>query len=365
MAPFTDEVPKPLMPVAGVPIVEHVFALLGRHGFRRAYVNAHHLGGQLVDAYEGEGSFDGLGVTVVLEPDLSGTAGGMKRLAGTAEGFGEAFDGTFLVIMGDALTDVDLSGVVAYHKEMEALATVALVGVDDTTGYGVVEVDGAGFVKGFQEKPDPARARSRLANTGIYVFEPGVLDYVPSGRAYDFAHDVFPRLLAQGERFAAYDASGAYWSDVGTLGAYKGAHKDALLGRVRGLKQPGTAWGVGGPRIGHGARLHPAAHARIVGSCVVGAGAEVGCVASISGCVAIGEACRVDAGAVVKGSVLLPGAIVGEGARVEDCIVGPGFRVPAGERFVGGCLSRLAPEGKFGAAGPSRARRERQTPIAV
>ena len=344
LSPLTERIPKPLAPVGGVPIIEHIFGLLSRHGFGEAHVNAHHLGGQLVGAYgeAGRRVSGDLRVELLVEPTLSGTAGGAKRLAERAEEALRPFDDTFVVVMGDALTDIDLSRVVRHHKRAGAVATLALVRVEDTSGYGVVEVDARGGVLGFQEKPERAEARSDLASTGVYVFEPRVLDYIPRGQEYDFARDVFPALMEAGERFAAYDASGCYWSDVGTLRAYKQAQIDALTGRVRGLDLPGLAWGPGALRLGPRARVHPAAYARIRGACVVGAGAEVGCVKSISGEVVIGAGCRVSDGAVVEGSVLLPGAVVGSGARVEDCILGPGIEVPAGGEMSGEVVFRAA-----------------------
>ena len=138
---------------------------------------------------------------------MLGTAGGVRRLA-------EEFDDTFVVVSGDALTDVNISELVAFHKERDALATIALRRVYDTFEFGVVDVDEEGNIKGFQEKPDPQEAISTLANTGIYVFESRVLEYVPEDTFFDFAKDVFPRFLENGEKFVGYQGD-FYWSDIG------------------------------------------------------------------------------------------------------------------------------------------------------
>lgn len=142
-----------------------------------------------------------------------GTAGGVKRIA-------DRFDESFVVVMGDALTDVDVREVVAFHKERGALATLALMPVSDTSQYGVVELDGEGNILTFQEKPKPEEAVNSLANTGIYVLEPEALSYVPEGAFFDFANDLFPCLLEARERLVGYQGD-FYWSDVGTLEAYR------------------------------------------------------------------------------------------------------------------------------------------------
>src|SRR5215211_1411283 len=184
--PLTGEIPKPMAPLG---------------------------------AYGEESRVNGMSIRLVRERELSGTAGGVKNLAGTSAGeFGE----TFVVVSGDALTDVDIRNLIAFHKEKGALATIALHRVYDTSEFGVVEVDGEGNILGFQEKPVPEEAISTLANTGIYVLEPRALEYVPEDAFFDFAKDVFPRYLENGERFVGYQGD-FYWSDIGTLEAYRQA----------------------------------------------------------------------------------------------------------------------------------------------
>jgi mannose-1-phosphate guanylyltransferase len=326
--PLTGEIPKPLAPVVDTPIIGHIFGLLAKHGVEEVHVNVFYLADALLEAYGEESQRDGMKVHLNREDELLGTAGGVKRLA-------DRFDDTFVIVSGDALTDVNIEGLVAFHKEKEALATIALRRVYDTSEFGVVEVDGDGFILGFQEKPDPEEAISTLANTGIYVLEPRALDYIPEDTFFDFARDVFPRLLEEGERFVGYQGD-FYWSDIGTLEAYRQAQYDVLSGKV-GVEIPGEKRGEG-LWVGEDAQIHPGAN--IEGHAVVGRDAVVGRGVTLSGDVTVGTDCWVRPDATIKRSILLPGSTVGDGAYLEDCIVGHGYDVRPGETIRGGALIR-------------------------
>jgi mannose-1-phosphate guanylyltransferase/mannose-1-phosphate guanylyltransferase/phosphomannomutase len=180
--PLTGEIPKPMTPVAGKPIIQHIFELLARMGVEE--VNVHYLADSILSSYGEKGRVADTEVRFAWEDELMGTAGGVKRLA-------DRFVGeTFVVVMGDALTDVDISQIVAFHKEDGAVATLALTRVGDVSEYGVVEIDPFGNVLRFQEKPDPEEAISNLANTGIYILEPKVLEYIAEDTFFDFATDL-------------------------------------------------------------------------------------------------------------------------------------------------------------------------------
>lgn len=333
--PLTGEVPKPMAPVADTPIIRHIFDLLARHGVTDAYVNVHYLADALLRAYGEESQVNGMIVRLVREEELSGTAGGVKRLATVAPA--GKFDETFVVVSGDALTDVDIRDLVAFHKQKGALATIALHRVFDTSEFGVVEADEEDNILGFQEKPDPKEAISTLANTGIYVFEPRALEYIPENTFFDFARDVFPRLLEAGERFIGYQGN-FYWSDIGTLEAYRRVQYDVLSGRVQvkvpGEKRSKSLW------VGENAQIHPSA--TLDGYVVVGRDAVVGRGVVLSGDVTVGTDCWIRPNATIKRSILLPGASVGDGAYLEDCIVGHGYDVRPGETIRGGALMRRA-----------------------
>lgn len=330
--PLTGEVPKPLAPVADTPILGHILALLAAHGIETVHVNVHYLADALLKAYGETSKVNGMTVRLSREESLLGTAGGVKRLQ-------EHFDDTFVVVSGDALTDVDIGELVTFHRENDALATVALRRVYDTSEFGVVEVDGEGNIRGFQEKPDPGDAISTLANTGIYVLEPRALDYIPGGTSFDFARDVFPRFLENGERFVGYQGD-FYWSDIGTLRAYREAQYDVLSGRVQvripGEKRGESLW------VGEDAQIHTSA--QVEGYVVVGRDAVVGRGVTLAGDVTVGSDCWIRPGATIKSSILLPGASVGDDAYLEDCIVGHGYDVRAGETIRGGALIRRSPD---------------------
>jgi mannose-1-phosphate guanylyltransferase len=335
--PLTGEIPKPMAPVVDTPIIRHIFDLLARHGVSEAYVNVHYLADALVAAYGEESRMNGMMARLVREEQLTGTAGGVKHLAGVVEQSSGGFDEPFVVVSGDALTDVDIRGLVSFHKEKGALATVALHRVYDTSEFGVVEIDEEGNISGFQEKPDPKEAISTLANSGVYVFEPGVLEYIPENTFFDFAQDVFPLLLEAGERFVGYQGD-FYWSDIGTLEAYRQAQYDVLSGKAR-VKVPGEKRGES-LWVGENAQLHPSA--ALEGYIVVGRDAVIGRDVSLSGDVTVGTDCWIRPNATIKRSILLPGASIGDDAYLEDCIVGHGYDVRPGETIRGGALMRRA-----------------------
>jgi len=330
LLPLTGEIPKPMAPVVGKPIIQHIFELLAGTGLDEVHVNVHYLADAILDAYGTTTSVNGMKVRITREDRLVGTAGSVKRIA---DSFGE----TFVVIMGDALTDVDVREVVSFHKERGALVTLALMRVADTSQVGVIELDSEQNVVGFQEKPDPGEALSNLANTGIYVLEPEVMEYIPENTFFDFAEDVFPRLLAEGEKLAGYEGS-FYWSDIGTLETYRAAQQDALLGKVRlnipGEQRPEGLW------VEHGVRIHPTV--AIEGRVVLSQDAVIGRGVTLIGDVTVGSDCWLRPGATIKRSILLPGSSVGDGAYLEDCIVGHGYDVRAGEQIRGGALVRPA-----------------------
>lgn len=326
--PLTGEIPKPMAPVVDRPIIEHIFDLLAAHGVEEVFANVYYLADALLRAYGETSRVNGMKVHLSREKELLGTAGGVKRLAGN-------FDDTFVIVSGDALTDINIRELVGFHREKGAMATIALRRVYDTSEFGVVDVDDEGNIKGFQEKPDPKEAISTLANSGIYVLEPRALDYIPENTFYDFAKDVFPKFLEAGEKFVGYQGD-FYWSDIGTLQAYREAQYDVLSGRVR-VKIPGERRGEN-LWVGENAQIHPSA--RLEGDVVVGRDAVIGRNVVLAGDVTVGSDCWIRPGATIKSSILLPGASVGDGAYLEDCIVGHGYDVRPGETIRGGALIR-------------------------
>ena len=203
LRPLTYEITKPMVPVLDRPVMEHIVELLARHGIEEVIANLHYFP-DTIREYFGER------LHYRLEEELLGTAGGVR---GCAEFFGEE---SFLVISGDALTDIDIGAFAARHREAGGVATLAVKRVEDTREYGVVLHDRDGRVTGFQEKPSPEEALSDLGNCGIYMFTPQIFDYFPERPFVDWAKDVFPALLASDALFQVHEVR-EYWNDVGSL----------------------------------------------------------------------------------------------------------------------------------------------------
>ncbi|MBC7292662.1 MAG: NDP-sugar synthase, partial [Thermoleophilia bacterium] len=290
--------PKPMAPIVNRPALYHILRLVKRHGFSEVVLNLHHLP-DAITSYFGDGSWLGLNLTYSFEPELLGTAGGVKN--------NEAFlsGDTFLVLSGDALTDIDLGGLVAAHRRNGSIATLAVKEVVDPSLYGVVVTDDDGRVVGFQEKPPLEEARSRLCNCGIYVFEPEIFAHILPGQFDDFGSRVFPDLLRKHIPFHA-EAVAGYWSDVGNLREYVRGNFDALARRVE-VEIPGTevrpgVWIEQGARVARSAQLEPPV--------VIGKDSVVEDGAVIEGPAVIGEASVVGTGAVVARALVLAHAVV-------------------------------------------------------
>ena len=218
LRPLTYEITKPMVPVLDRPVMEHILELLERHGFDQVIANLHYFPDTIKD-YFGER------ISYRVEEELLGTAGGVRACR---EFFG---DEPFLVISGDALTDIDLSALAARHRDSGGIATLAVKRVHDTREYGVVLHDRDGRITGFQEKPSPEEALSNLGNCGIYVFSPEIFDYFPDRPFADWAQDVFPALLENGVPFHIHEVA-EYWNDVGSLERASPGHLRRASGRA-------------------------------------------------------------------------------------------------------------------------------------
>jgi mannose-1-phosphate guanylyltransferase/phosphomannomutase len=231
LQPLTIGCPKPMVHFVDKPVLAHILNLLKHHQISEVIITACHLADH-IRGYFGDGRHLGLTIRYVIEDEPLGTAGSVKNAQPYLD------DQTFLVISGDAITDIDLSGVLQFHRRKGALATLALKHVPNPHEYGVAVTDGEGRITEYFEKPDPAEVVSHTVNTGIYVLEPEVLDLMESDRRYDFSLDIFPRLLQQEVLFG--HLSGGYWRDIGTIPSYLKAMADALAGRVSLIAAEGT-----------------------------------------------------------------------------------------------------------------------------
>jgi mannose-1-phosphate guanylyltransferase len=300
LRPLTYEITKPMVPVLDRPVMAHILDLLDRHGFEEVVANLHYFPDSIREHF-------GDRLAYRHEQELLGTAGGVRACA---EFFG---DEAFLVISGDALTDIDLGAFVARHRKAGGIATLAVKKVSDTREYGVVLHDRAGRITGFQEKPEPDEALSDLGNCGIYIFEPSIFDYFPARPFVDWAQDVFPTLLANDVPFHIHEIND-YWNDVGSLAELRQGTFDALRGELR-LQSEG----------------------REVRPGVVLAGEqELPADLQVDGQAWIGRDVRIGPGARLMGPVVVgDDAVIGEGAQLRDAIVFPGTHVAPGAILIG------------------------------
>ena len=325
LRPLTLTLPKNLVPVAGVPLIERVVAHLGAHGVDRVILSLGYRPDSFFAAFPSN-SAAGIPLTYVVEPEPLDT-GGAIRFAARDAGVRD----TFVVANGDVLTDLDVTALIDAHRFSGAEATIALTPVDDPSRFGVVTTAADGRVTDFIEKPPPGQAPTNLINAGTYVFEPSVLGRIVPDRKVSVEREVYPAMVADGTLFAlAYDR---YWLDVGLPESYLKATTDLLDGtRGPGPPAPGAdrraegGWTLGEPVVEAGADIDD--QSLLCDGCMVAEGVDIR--RSV-----VGPASRIASGARLEDAVLLAGAILGEGAVVEGSIVGPGAVIGAGAKVTG------------------------------
>jgi mannose-1-phosphate guanylyltransferase/phosphomannomutase len=320
LRPMTANQPKPLLPVANKPIMEHVLRLLKRHGFSETIVTVQFLA-SLVRNYFGDGGDVGMNLQYATEETPLGTAGSVKNAEDALR------DESFLVISGDALTDIDLSALVRYHREQGALVTVGLTRVPNPLEFGIIIVGEDGRIQRFLEKPTWGQVFSDTVNTGIYVMEPEVLAEVPRGEAVDWSGDVFPRLLKEGAPLCGWVAEG-YWEDVGTFQSYLKAQADVLSGRVdteiEGFEVSPGVW------VAEGAEVD--VDAVLTGPLCIGDYAKVEAGAHLREFTVVGNNVIIKEGAFLHRAVVHNNVYIGQGTTLRGCVIGKNTDVMASVR---------------------------------
>jgi mannose-1-phosphate guanylyltransferase len=300
LRPLTYEITKPMVPVLDRPVMEHIVDLLARHSFGEVIANLHYFPDSIREHF-------GERLHYRYEQELLGTAGGVRACA---DFFGQE---PFLVISGDALTDIDLTALVSRHRDSGGIATLAVKKVADTREYGVVLHDREGRITGFQEKPSPAEALSNLGNCGIYVFSPEIFEYFPSRPFVDWAQDVFPVLLENDVPFHIHEVR-EYWNDVGSLAELRQGTFDALRGELH--------LDIEGEELAPGVI--------VAGSSTLPADGE------FDGPLWIGRDVRLGAGVRLMGPVVIgDGASIGDGVQLRESIVFPGTELAPGAILIG------------------------------
>ena len=322
--PITYTIPKPMIPILQKPVMEFLLELLKHHGFDQIMVNVSHLANE-IEGYFRDGqrfgveiaySFEGRIVDGELVGEALGSAGGMKKI----QEFSPFFDDTFVVLCGDALIDLDLTEAVRQHKEKGAIATIVMksVPIKQVPSYGVVVTDDDGRIKSFQEKPKVEEALSTNINTGIYVFEPEIFNYIPPNMEYDIGGDLFPKLVAANAPF--YGISMDFeWVDIGKVPDYWQAIQDLMTGQVKLVDIPGQEVKPG---------IHTGLHVKanwdkvnIKGPVYIGARTHIEDGATIIGPTMIGPNCAICSNAIVDRSVIFEYSRIGSGVRLVDKLV--------------------------------------------
>lgn len=291
--PLTSSVPKPMIPVMNKPMMEYIIDSLKNAGIVDIVILLY-FKPEVIKSYFGDGSSKGVNIRYVQPDDDYGTAGAVKK----AEAY---LDERFIVMSGDLITDFSIQEIIGYHDFKESKATITLTSVPDPLQFGVVITDKEGQIVRFLEKPGWGEVFSDTINTGIYVFEPEVLKYIPENSNFDFSKDLFPKLMAGGTKIYGYNAKG-YWRDVGNPDSYRAALQDILAGEVE-LPLAGTP------------------NEQDNGICYMGTDVEVGEGAVFEGLVLLGDGCVIGKNAKIKDTVIGRGCTIGDDTSVESSIL--------------------------------------------
>ncbi|MEB3339875.1 NDP-sugar synthase [Okeania sp.] len=322
--PITYSIPKPMIPILQKPVMEFLVELLRQHGFDQIMVNVSHLAKEIEDYFR-DGQKFGVDIAYSFEGRIEdgnligealGSAGGMRRI----QDFYPYFDDTFVVLCGDALIDLDLTAAIKWHKEKGSMATIIMKSIprEEVSSYGVVVTDETGRIQSFQEKPKVDEALSTDINTGIYIFEPEVLDYIPSGVEFDIGGQLFPKLVEIDAPFYGV-AMDFEWVDIGKVPDYWRAIRDVLMGEVKNVSIPGREVS---PGIYTG--LNVAVNwdkVDIEGPVYIGGMTKIEDGAKIIGPTMIGPNCWICRGTTVDSSVIFEYSRLGPGVRLVDKLV--------------------------------------------
>lgn len=322
--PLTYELPKPMIPLLGKPVMAYLVKHLAKHDVREIMVNVSYLH-EKIQHYFGDGQRFGVNIGYSFEGDISngqiipspiGSAGGMRKI----QDFGGFFDETTIVICGDAIIDLDITAAVAEHRRKGALVSLVAkeVPIDKVSGYGIVVTDDEGKIISFQEKPTQTDARSNLASTGIYIFEPEAINLIPSGSTFDIGSDLFPLLVQKKLPFYAINQP-FNWIDIGIVTDYWEVMQQVMRNEVPSMQMPGKQIR---PGVWVGLNVHiDWENTNIIGPVYIGSGARIDKDTQIIGPTWISDGCHVQRGGKVERSVLFEYTRVGQDYSFVEMIV--------------------------------------------
>jgi len=322
--PLTYELPKPMIPILGKPVMAYLIEHLAKHQINEVMVNVSYLH-EKIQNYFGDGHRFGIEIGYSFEGDISngtiipspvGSAGGMRKI----QDFGGFFDETTIVICGDAIIDLDITAAVKEHRRKGTLVSLVAkeVPTDKVSGYGIVLTNEDGKITSFQEKPSQAEARSNLASTGIYIFEPAALELIPSGSTFDIGSDLFPLLVEKNLPFYAINQA-FNWIDIGVVSDYWEVMQQVMRGEVPSMRMPGKQIK---PGVWTGLNVHiDWENTKITGPVYIGSGARIDKGTEIIGPTWISDGCHVQRGGRVARSVLFEYTRVGQDYNFDEMIV--------------------------------------------
>jgi mannose-1-phosphate guanylyltransferase/phosphomannomutase len=313
LRPLTSQRPKPLAPALNLPIMEHIVLLLKQHGITDIVVTLHYLADN-IEGYFGDGSEWGVNMVYSVEDTPLGTAGSVKQAEEHLK------DDTFLIISGDALTDINLDKAIAYHRAKQSLATIVLSHVPNPLEFGVVITDDEGHIRRFLEKPSWGEVFSDTVNTGMYILEPSIFSYMEMGKNYDWSHDIFPQILSEGKPLFGYIMDNDYWCDVGNLQQYREAQYTVLDGQTRvRIGSGGSEGRNNGVWVGEGCYIDHTA--QILPPVVIGRNCKVKADAIVGPYSVIGDNSIIEEKAKVHRSILWDNVYVGWESQLSACTV--------------------------------------------
>ena len=298
--PLTQLVPKPLVPIANIPVMDLLLKHIASLGITEVIANTHYLADQIQDRYKDS---DEIKFNYIHEELLSGTAGGLKKCQFF---FDEGKD--FIVLSADGLTDIDLQEAIASHEKSNCIATMVTKRIDysEVSKFGVVVTDDNGIIVEFQEKPQANEAKSNLINTGIYIFKYDIFDYIPENQNFDFAKNVFPKLLNDNKQINTFTTK-MYWSDIGSIDQYIKSTHDILENKLE----------LDGFEI----------NKSDVGLCIIGDDCEINKTVSMCGKNVIGKNCKILGNAKVVNSILWDNIIIDGDVTIENCVIPSNCRI--------------------------------------
>jgi len=331
LRPLTYTCPKPMLPLAGRPVLHHITEFLSNNRLKDIIITTNYLR-ERIEVYFGDGSKFGVKIVYSQEDEPLGTAGAVKN----AEKY---LDDDFVVIQGDNITDMDLGHVLKFHKEKGALATIALIAVENPWEYGIAELNYENRVIRFLEKPRPAECFSRLANTGLYIFEQRALDYIPDKHVYDFSKELFPKLLQLKERLYGCKVEG-FWADIGQPTSYLAAN-DWIMSKINQ------------PKISENAKIKDAIikgpviieenvvienNAKVIGPTIIKEGSIIHPNTVIMPKTVIEPDVEVGSGSKVINALIYENTNIGSASTIKNCIVGELCKVGSSTKIGSGAI---------------------------